>query len=83
MQESVIIIMGPTGSGKSNFVNKLIDIKEDKAACGLKSHTQSIREFHISTSNGVYVFVDTPRFDDTYRSDREVLRMIANWLEEK
>ena len=26
------------------------------------------------------VFVDTPGFDDTKRSDTEVLRMIADWL---
>ena len=26
------------------------------------------------------VFVDTPGFDDTKRSDTEILRMIANWL---
>jgi hypothetical protein len=26
------------------------------------------------------VFVDTPGFDDTYKSDMEILTMIANWL---
>jgi hypothetical protein len=26
------------------------------------------------------VFVDTPGFDDTYKSDAEVLKMIADWL---
>ncbi|KAL4062052.1 P-loop containing nucleoside triphosphate hydrolase protein [Scleroderma yunnanense] len=73
--------MGPTGSGKSNFVNKLTRSKEDKAASGLKSHTQGIREFSVDTSKGRYVFVDTPGFDDTYRSDRDILRTIAEWLE--
>ena len=29
------------------------------------------------------MFVDTPGFDDTYRSDRDILRTIAGWLEEK
>ncbi|KAL4073381.1 P-loop containing nucleoside triphosphate hydrolase protein [Scleroderma citrinum] len=75
--------MGPTGSGKSNFVNKLTRSKEDKAASGLKSHTQGIREFSVDTSKGRYVFVDTPGFDDTYRSDRDILRTIAEWLERK
>ncbi|KAI6013000.1 hypothetical protein EDC04DRAFT_2579652, partial [Pisolithus marmoratus] len=27
--------------------------------------------------------VDTPEFDDTYRSDRDILRTIADWLEKK
>lgn len=26
------------------------------------------------------VFVDTPGFDDTYKSDTEILSMIADWL---
>jgi hypothetical protein len=26
------------------------------------------------------VFVDTPGFDDTYKSDTEILTLIANWL---
>jgi len=30
-----------------------------------------------------YVFVDTPGFDGTYRSDRDILRTIADWLEQK
>ncbi|KAI6150060.1 hypothetical protein EDD17DRAFT_1739941, partial [Pisolithus thermaeus] len=29
------------------------------------------------------MFVDTPGFDDTYRSDREILRTIADWLAKK
>ncbi|KAI6042358.1 hypothetical protein EDC04DRAFT_2504265, partial [Pisolithus marmoratus] len=29
------------------------------------------------------VFVDTPGFDDTYRSDRDILHTIAGWLEKK
>lgn len=28
-----------------------------------------------------FLFVDTPGFDDTYRSDVEILEEIARWLE--
>ncbi|KAI6006313.1 P-loop containing nucleoside triphosphate hydrolase protein [Pisolithus orientalis] len=76
--------MGPTGSGKSNFINKLTGNKEESRADGLKSCTQGIREFTVTLADGKrYVFVDTPGFDDTYRSDREILFTIADWLEKK
>ncbi|KAI6156078.1 P-loop containing nucleoside triphosphate hydrolase protein [Pisolithus thermaeus] len=77
-------LMGPTGSGKSNFINRLTGIKEEKAAHQLRSHTQGVKEYSVNLSNGrQYVFVDTPGFDDTYRSDRDILRTIAEWLEKK
>ncbi|KAI6107658.1 P-loop containing nucleoside triphosphate hydrolase protein [Pisolithus croceorrhizus] len=76
--------MGPTGSGKTNFINRLTGAKEEKKAHQLKSHTQDIREVKVDLPNGRrYMFVDTPGFDDTYRSDREILRTIAEWLEKK
>ncbi|KAI6013831.1 P-loop containing nucleoside triphosphate hydrolase protein [Pisolithus marmoratus] len=76
--------MGPTGSGKSNFINKLTDSEEEPGADKLESCTQGIREFTVNLAAGKhYVFVDTPGFDDTYRSDRDILRTIAEWLEKK
>lgn len=83
-QPAIIAVMGPTGSGKTNFINKLTGGQEDKAAHRLKSHTQGIREFTVNLpSNRQCVLVDTPGFDDTYRSDRDILRTIAEWLEKK
>ncbi|KAI5995154.1 P-loop containing nucleoside triphosphate hydrolase protein [Pisolithus albus] len=82
-QPIIIALMGPTGSGKTNFVNKLTKTVEDTAAHRLKSHTQAVREFPYTSKDRKYVFVDTPGFDDTYLSDREILRMIAEWLEKK
>ncbi|KAI6096354.1 P-loop containing nucleoside triphosphate hydrolase protein, partial [Pisolithus croceorrhizus] len=77
-------IMGPAGSGKSNFINKLTGSKEEPGAGKLRSCTQDIREFIVDLSNAKrYLFVDTPGFDDTYRSDRDILRIIADWLERK
>ncbi|KAI6114516.1 P-loop containing nucleoside triphosphate hydrolase protein [Pisolithus sp. B1] len=77
-------LMGPTGSGKTNFINQLTGTREAKAQHQLKSHTQGVKEFIVNLSKDrQYVFVDTPGFDDTYRSDRDILRTIADWLEEK
>ena len=64
-------------------MNKLTGRDEERGANKLKSCTQGIREFKVPTSGGQYVFVDTPGFDDTYRSDRDILRTIADWLEQK
>ncbi|KAI6111700.1 P-loop containing nucleoside triphosphate hydrolase protein [Pisolithus thermaeus] len=83
-QPIVIALMGPTGSGKTNFINQLTGTREAKAQHQLKSHTQGVKEFIVNLSKDrQYVFVDTPGFDDTYRSDRDILRTIADWLEEK
>ena len=52
----------------------------------LKSVTQNVRAVRIPVQSGLVesakdiVLVDTPGFDDTTRSDLEVLRMIAEWL---
>ncbi|KAI6013453.1 P-loop containing nucleoside triphosphate hydrolase protein [Pisolithus microcarpus] len=77
-------VMGPMGSGKTNFINRLMGAEEQRAAHQLKSRTQSIREFVVNVSKyRQYVFVDTPGFDDTCRSDQDILRSIAEWLEKK
>ncbi|KAL4068472.1 P-loop containing nucleoside triphosphate hydrolase protein [Scleroderma yunnanense] len=81
LSDIVIAVMGPTGSGKSNFVNKLTGSKEEKGANKLQSCTKGIRVFNVDRSGQHYVFVDTPGFDSTYRSDRDILRTIAEWLE--
>ena len=41
----------------------------------------SITKFHCpDKSNLDVLFVDTPGFDDTNKSDVEILNMIADWL---
>ncbi|KIM59587.1 hypothetical protein SCLCIDRAFT_1217533 [Scleroderma citrinum Foug A] len=65
------------------FINKLTGSKDEKRENGLRPCTQDIREFTVNTSSGLYVFVDTPGFDDTYRCDRDVLHMINEWLRQK
>jgi len=67
----------------AQFINQLTGNKAEKGAGRLQSCTQDVREFIANTSKGRYVFVDTPGFDDTYRSDRDILQTIADWLEEK
>jgi predicted GTPase len=49
---------------------------------GLTSCTADIRSVRVRhpTTGREIVIVDTPGFDDTYRSDAEILKLIADWL---
>jgi len=47
----------------------------------LKSCTGDITEFKVQGPDGRNItFVDTPGFDDTYKSDVEILAQVAEWL---
>ena len=51
----------------------------------LVSCTQEVRAFgcsHPDRSGRKVVLVDTPGFDDTERSDYDILNVIALWLEQ-
>jgi len=80
----IIVIMGPTGAGKSNFINHLTGLGETRNARNLKSDTKDVTPYIIYHHDGFrVVLVDTPGFDDTYRSDTDVLRTIANRLTQR
>lgn len=80
----VIVIMGPTESGKSNFINKLMGYQAKPDARKPVPRTQFIREFVLDfCRDKCYVFVEAPGFDDTRHSDQEVLRTVVDWLRDK
>lgn len=75
--------MGPTGAGKSSFIQAAMRGEgDDTIGHGLISYTSEIRSVRTIHPINKYpvVFVDTPGFDDTYKSDIEILSMIADWL---
>ncbi|KIW10600.1 hypothetical protein PV08_11564 [Exophiala spinifera] len=76
----VIAVVGVTGSGKSTFISQFSEtsviIGHGLDSCTntvsiYKCHSPSIRRFFM---------IDTPGFDDTYKSDSDVLSDIAIWL---
>ncbi|KDQ53005.1 hypothetical protein JAAARDRAFT_137770, partial [Jaapia argillacea MUCL 33604] len=74
-------VMGPTGSGKSTFVSHVTGA-EAKVGHSLQSCTSDIQVIKLQSPNSDYdvVFVDTPGFDDTHKSDTVILNLISDWL---
>ncbi|KAI1087989.1 P-loop containing nucleoside triphosphate hydrolase protein [Rostrohypoxylon terebratum] len=76
--DTVVLVMGVTGSGKSSFISTVLEEDVDIVGHNLTSHTSGVDFFTLEYEDGRRVFlVDTPGFDDTYRSNAEVLRDIA------
>ncbi|KAE9398537.1 hypothetical protein BT96DRAFT_957543 [Gymnopus androsaceus JB14] len=73
--------MGPTGSGKSTFINKACQTEEMVVGKGLESCTAVVASSKQFQLNGrTVVLIDTPGFDDTNRSDAEILGDISVYL---
>ncbi|KAF9461786.1 P-loop containing nucleoside triphosphate hydrolase protein [Collybia nuda] len=73
--------MGPTGSGKTTFIN-LISGSNLRVGEGLKSCTSVIQmavPFEIGGRS--VTLIDTPGFDDTNKSDTDILKLIAGFLQ--
>jgi GTPase Era involved in 16S rRNA processing len=72
-------------SALQQFINSVVGYEATQIGHGLKSCTQSIQSVairHPADPNRRLILIDTPGFDDTYRPDTEILRNIADWLED-
>ncbi|KAF7970791.1 hypothetical protein HWV62_23072 [Athelia sp. TMB] len=75
-----IAVMGATGSGKTTFIN-LLSGSELRVGRGLQSCTSVVQAAAPFTFQGRRVVLfDTPGFDDTTKSDTDILKMIAAFL---
>ena len=65
------------------FINKLTGNATQQKANIFNSSAQKVIPYSISYQDIRLVLVDMPGFDDTYRQDSEILRVIADWLTQK
>jgi hypothetical protein len=81
-KDRIVVVMGPTGAGKSTFIDCATSQGGKNVGHSWKSETSQVRSVSVShpTDRQPVVFVDTPGFDDTFKSDTEILSMIADWL---
>jgi len=80
----VIALMGPTGSGKSNIIDTLADQPGRRASSRLElctTEVRAVRLYNHPVHGDRLVLVDTPGFDDTNKSDLEILQIVSDWLQ--
>ncbi|KAJ7678997.1 P-loop containing nucleoside triphosphate hydrolase protein [Mycena polygramma] len=78
--EVAIAVMGPTGSGKTSFIN-IVSGSDLRVGRSLQSCTSTVQVASPFQLDGRWVtLIDTPGFDDTTRSDTDILTQIASFL---
>jgi len=77
----IVVVMG-TGAGKSTFVDiATTSLDRRRIHLELPFPAQAVRVRHPYTEQSI-TFIDTPGFDDTLKSDTEIVTAIVKWLEE-
>ncbi|KAK3359514.1 P-loop containing nucleoside triphosphate hydrolase protein [Lasiosphaeria hispida] len=74
-----ILLLGVTGAGKSTFA-AMASGQNVKVGHGVDPCTQDPLAVSFDMDNQKVVLIDTPGFDDSVRSDVEILKDIAKWL---
>jgi uncharacterized protein Yka (UPF0111/DUF47 family) len=80
--EIFIAVMGRSGAGKSSFIN-LASNSSLKIGEGLESCTESVEmsePFQLEPNGRHIRLIDTPGFDDSFKSDADILNTIATFL---
>ncbi|KAF9037954.1 hypothetical protein BJ165DRAFT_1531860 [Panaeolus papilionaceus] len=81
-----VLIMGPTGSGKSSFI-EVLGLKGSSkiSSNGLDGCTQTISAYHLNnvTRDGDVIYlVDSPGFADSKISEMSIVTMLQRWIKD-
>jgi len=86
-KDVMVAIMGPTGTGKSSFINLLTNDENIRVGHSTESETNRVlTSRYFDPESGLSVtLVDTPGFDDSREgcSDVHILENITNFLREE
>ena len=72
-----LLVVGPTGAGKSAFCNFLLKERRFSEALGLFAGTEKADYCRIPGKDGDLLVVDCPGFCDPKRSNQEILKEIS------
>jgi len=78
----IVVVMGPTGAGKSTFIERATGHDGKTIGHKLRSFTSDIRTVRTTHPTAGYpvLLVDTPGFDDMDGSDMEIIIRVVEFL---
>jgi GTPase Era involved in 16S rRNA processing len=71
--------MGITGSGKSTFIKEVTG-QDVPVGSGISSTTTQVKTYEATVDGQKVLLVDTPGFDDSEKTEGEILRNITSKL---
>ncbi|PPQ76457.1 hypothetical protein CVT24_013351 [Panaeolus cyanescens] len=82
-----ILLVGPTGSGKSSFIEALADDRKMGISKNqLEGFTQTVTAYELvnikNPRGGGFSLLDCPGFSDSNLSEMEIIEMVKKWMSE-
>nr|KAK5434724.1 hypothetical protein LTR18_010219 [Exophiala xenobiotica] len=75
-----LLVMGMTGSGKSTFIQRATGDISIETGGGLLSVTREVKSYPVVHKGYEIFLIDSPGFDDDSLSDDDVLKKIADFV---
>ncbi|OAG24348.1 hypothetical protein CC77DRAFT_1091300 [Alternaria alternata] len=76
----LIAVIGVNGAGKSTFINVASGRNDLGVGHGIEACTQDITPKSVLVDNAWVNLIDTPGWDDTYRTDTDILTLIGDYV---
>jgi len=80
--ETLIAVIGVTGAGKTTFVSRATGRSDLVIGHGIDSCTQDVIPISYMLDGKEVTLIDTPGFDDSERSDADILALVAAYMAE-